>query len=114
MLEISWLGFARGGARRRLRISAQGSASAARRAPRRSPNERNAGTFTKSKMTAKTAAAASVPAIYYLREFAEVGGLMACGRTGWRSAYRIIRPLCRASVLQDAKPGDLPVTEDSV
>jgi hypothetical protein len=39
MLEISWLGFARGGVRRRLQISAQGSASAARRGSRRSPND---------------------------------------------------------------------------
>jgi putative ABC transport system substrate-binding protein len=64
---------------------------------------------------AELAAAHRLPAIYYHRGFAEVGGLLAYGPKesdpswGWRRAAVFVD-----KILKGAKPADLPVEQSTV
>jgi putative ABC transport system substrate-binding protein len=64
---------------------------------------------THRKQLVALAARHSVPAIHFLREFAEEGGLMSYGNS-LADAYRRVGTQT-AKILKGAKPSDLPVEQ---
>src|SRR5262245_22382016 len=64
----------------------------------------------RDKLVALTASH-QIPAIYYLREFAEAGGLMAYGN-GLSEVYRLVG-LYIGRILKGEKPADLPVQQST-
>ena len=65
--------------------------------------------FSRRDRIVSLAAHYRLPAIYYLREFAEAGGLMSYGNN-LADAYRIIG-IYVGRILKGEKPADLPVQE---
>jgi putative ABC transport system substrate-binding protein len=55
------------------------------------------------------AARQAVPTLYFRREFADAGGLMAYG-SNFAESFRVVG-VYAARILKGAKPGDLPVQQ---
>jgi putative tryptophan/tyrosine transport system substrate-binding protein len=67
--------------------------------------------WTRRDRLASLAARHPIPAIYYLREFAEAGGLMAYGNN-LTDMYRQVG-LYVGRILKGEKPGDLPIQQST-
>jgi putative ABC transport system substrate-binding protein len=59
----------------------------------------------------RAAAQYRIPAIYYVREFAQAGGLIACGNSVADMYHLLGRHVGR--ILKGEKPADLPVQEST-
>ena len=67
--------------------------------------------FNRRDQIVSLAARHAIPAIYYLRDFAEAGGLMAYGNSG-PDLYRLVGVYV-GRILKGEKPADLPVFQAS-
>ena len=67
--------------------------------------------FAERTRIAELATQSRLPSIYVVRQFAEAGGLMACGPSIRDSLRRAATYVDR--ILKGARPGDLPIEQPS-